>query len=176
MRFNDLSRDGVWTIPTAPREKQHGGVLKLPDMALRIIHAQPRFASNPYVFAGRDNGPLTGLGPLKRDLDKRAAEFLAMRESGGDKSVEGWRLHDCRRVARSLMSRAGVEPHVAERVLGHAVGSSVERVYDQHQFEEEKAHALQRLADAIEGIINPPPVGANVLKIPAKGSRRKAAQ
>ena len=32
-----------------------------------------------------------------------------------------WTLHDLRRTARSLMSRAGVRPEIAERVLGHAI-------------------------------------------------------
>jgi integrase len=32
-----------------------------------------------------------------------------------------WVLHDLRRTARSLMSRADVLPHVSERVLGHAI-------------------------------------------------------
>ena len=42
----------VWTIPTEAREKGNAGVLVLPEIALEIINAQPRFASNPYVFAG----------------------------------------------------------------------------------------------------------------------------
>jgi hypothetical protein len=32
-----------------------------------------------------------------------------------------WTLHDLRRTARSLMSRAGIDQHTAERVLGHAI-------------------------------------------------------
>jgi len=34
--------------------------------------------------------------------------------------VTGWTLHDLRRTARSLMSRAGVSADHAERCLGHA--------------------------------------------------------
>ena len=33
------------------------GVLVLPDAAREIIHAQPRLGDNPYVFAGRGDGP-----------------------------------------------------------------------------------------------------------------------
>ena len=43
------------------------------------------------------------------------------------------------------MARAGVQPHIAERVLGHAVGG-VEGVYDVHRYDAEKADALKRLA------------------------------
>ena len=52
MRWSDLE-DGVWKIPTAAREKGHGGDLLLPEMALSVLRTQPVFASNPFVFAGR---------------------------------------------------------------------------------------------------------------------------
>jgi len=35
--------------------------------------------------------------------------------------------------------------HIAERVMGHAIGG-VEGIYDQHHYFDEKADALQRLA------------------------------
>ena len=50
MKWSDLD-DGVWTIPKAPREKGTAGALPLPVAALAIINAQPRYSSNPYVFA-----------------------------------------------------------------------------------------------------------------------------
>ena len=60
-------------------------------------------------------------------------------------------LHDLRRTARSLMSRAGVLPHISERVLGHAM-KGVEGTYDRHQYRDEKGHALKALAGLIESI------------------------
>ena len=67
---------------------------------------------------------------------------------------DGWTVHDLRRTARSLMSRAGVRPDIAERVLGHAI-KGVEGVYDRHSYREEKAHALKALAGLIENILRP---------------------
>ena len=52
------------------------------------------------------------------------------------------------------MSRAGVRPDIAERVLGHAI-KGVEGVYDRHQYRKEKAHALNALAGLIENILRP---------------------
>ena len=69
-------------------------------------------------------------------------------------SIPKWRLHDLRRTARSLMSRAGIRPDIAERVLGHAI-TGVEGVYDRHSYREEKAHALRALAGLIENILRP---------------------
>ena len=45
--------------------------------------------------------------------------------------------------------------HISERVLGHSL-RGVEGVYDQHDYKEEKAEALKRLANHIEAIVHPP--------------------
>jgi integrase len=142
MRWADISDDGVWEIPTAPREKGHAGALRLPPIALDIIKAQPRFASTPFVFAGRGKGPINSFSKVKGSFDEAAG-------------VEGWVVHDLRRTARSLMSRAGVSSDHAERVMGHAI-PGVEGVYDRHAYFEEKAIALAKLAALIEHITHPP--------------------
>jgi hypothetical protein len=46
-----------------------------------------------------------------------------------------------------------VQPHVAERVLGHVVGG-VEGVYDVHRYDAEKTDALKRLARLITQIVD----------------------
>ena len=53
LQWDDISPDGVWTIRTEQGEKGNAGALQLPDIARQIIAAQPRFVSNPYVFAGQ---------------------------------------------------------------------------------------------------------------------------
>lgn len=140
MKWSDLSQDGVWTIATERGEKGNPGSLTPPKMALEIIAKQPRFMNNPYVFAAtRGSGPLNGFNKRKAAFDKACG-------------VTGWTLHDLRRTARSLMSRAGVRPDISERVLGHVI-AGVEGVYDRHRYDEEKADALRRLANLIEQII-----------------------
>jgi integrase len=141
MKWDDLA-DGEWTIPKEPREKDNAGTLVLPELALKIIDAQPRLGKNPYVIAGRGNGRFNGLSKAKRRLDARLS------------GVAPWQVHDLRRTARSLLSRAGVRPDIAERVMGHAI-AGVEGVYDRHSYRDEKADALRRLASLIETIINP---------------------
>jgi hypothetical protein len=59
LRFDDLDGD-VWRIRREPREKGAPVALKLPPAALAIITSQPRFAGSPFVFTGRNNGPLAG--------------------------------------------------------------------------------------------------------------------
>ena len=65
-----------------------------------------------------------------------------------------WVLHDLRRSARSLMARAGVADHIAERTLGHTI-RGVEGVYNRHDDAEEKADVLNKLARLIDTILNP---------------------
>lgn len=61
-------------------------------------------------------------------------------------------IHDLRRTARSLMSRAGVDPDHAERAIGHVI-PGVRGVYDRHAFLNEKRQALEKLAEEIERIV-----------------------
>ena len=107
-------------------------------MALEIIHKRPRFSSNPYVFsAARGRSHFSGFSKAKAALDKKVP-------------LPDWQLHDLRRTARTLMSRAGVQREHAERVLGHVIGG-VEGIYDKHHFDDEKTKALAALAGLMAG-------------------------
>jgi integrase len=141
LQWDDISPDGVWTIRTEEGEKGNAGALQLPDIARQIIARQPRFVSNPYVFAGQQG--------------RRA--FTSQNKAAFDQGcgVVGWRLHDLRRTARSLMSRAKVLSEHAEKVMGHAIGG-VEGIYDRHQYDVAKADALRKLAALVGRIVDPP--------------------
>jgi integrase len=174
MKWDDIE-DGEWSIPRDPREKETAGVLVLPAVARAIIKAQPQFDGNPYVFAGRgkrkktapEEGeskrepcPYQGFSAGKVALDAEVAKRLIDPETAKRRAETGlppippWQLHDLRRTARSLMSRAGVRPDIAERVMGHAIGG-VEGIYDRHSYRDEKADALAKLAALIDGIAHP---------------------
>jgi len=152
LKWDDISPDGLWTIATQVREKPNAGELQLPAQALEIIKAQPRLVGSPFVFATRGS------------FDNRAKKAFAAKAG-----VFGWRLHDLRRTSRTLLSRAGVQPHVAERVLGHAVGN-IESVYDKHKYTPEKGEALRKLAALIEHIVAGPTDGSNVVPFEATAS------
>jgi integrase len=144
IRWDDVA-GGIWTIRSEPREKGHGGPLPLPPTALAIIERQPRMGSSPYIFAAAySGGPFGDFSANKRKLDRAAG------------ISEPWVFHDLRRTARSLMSRAGVEFLLAERILGHSV-KGVAAIYDRHDYRDEKANALHRLANTVIGIVEPQP-------------------
>ncbi len=143
MRWADVTVDGVWNIPAEDREKGSGGALVLPEVAVDIIRSQKRIGSNPFVFAGRGGGHFNGFSPCKRRFDEKVG------------NLPRWTLHDLRRTSRSLLSRAGVRPDISERVLGHAQ-TGIEAVYDHHEYTDEKADALAKLAGLIALILDPP--------------------
>jgi integrase len=152
MRHPDIAQDGTWTIPTEKGEKSNAGELVLPKAALEIIRAQPRVDKNAHVFPGRGAGHVAGFSAMKPDLDKL---IVAAAKKAKAKPVEPWTLHDLRRTAKSLMARAGVRPDISERVLGHTI-TGVEGVYDRHDYRDEKAEALKKLAAQVAAILNPP--------------------
>ena len=95
--------------------------------------------------------PFSGFSKAKAALDEAIAK---LRKKEGRKPMLPWVLHDLRRTARSLMSRAGVSADVAERVIGHAI-PGVRGVYDRHNFLSEKGDALERLAVLVAQILDP---------------------
>ena len=95
MRWADIKDGGIWELPTEPREKGNIGAVRLPAAALAVIEAQPKFGSNPYVFAAARGQGHSRLRQAQSKFDQ-------------DCGVTGWTLHDLRRTARSLMPRAGV--------------------------------------------------------------------
>jgi integrase len=94
------------------------------------------------VFTATTDLPIVAFTKRKADFDKASG-------------TSGWRLHDLRRTARSLLSRAGVSSDHAERCLGHVSGG-IQGVYDRHEYYEEKKRAYEVLAAQIELIVRPP--------------------
>jgi integrase len=114
---------------------------------LGIIESQPHFSASPFVFAGCPSGHFNSWSQHKAELDAELKKMLP--------NMQPWTIHDLRRTARSLMSRAGVRPDIAERVLGHAI-AGVEGVYDRHDYLEQKADAMARVGALIKTIIGSP--------------------
>jgi integrase len=113
------------------------------------------------MAASRGPGHFSGYSKAKRQLDARVASLTT-------DAMPQWQLHDLRRTARSLMSRCGIRPDIAERVLGH-VQPGVMGVYDRHEYFAEKSDALERLARLIESIVVDTG-GGNVVSLVKRGA------
>jgi hypothetical protein len=130
-----------WVLPASRNKTKQDLCRPLSRAARAVLASLPRFASAPHVFTISGRTPLRNFGKPKARLDQMSG-------------TTGWTLHDLRRTARSLLSRAGIHPDISERCLGHAIGG-VRGVYDRHDFREQMAHAFEALAAQIERIVNP---------------------
>jgi integrase len=136
----DEIEGGVWTLPASRNKTGVPLARPLSKAALAIIAAQPQVG--PFVFSFSGERPIA-YDRVKTDIAQRA-------------NIADWRLHDCRRTSRTLLSRTGIAPDIAERCLGHAI-PGIRATYDRHSFEREMAHAFEALAAELERIVNPPP-------------------
>jgi integrase len=140
-----------WTLPAARNKTKVDLVRPLSRAARAILEALPK--AGPFVFTTNGATPISNFSNFKRQLDKASG-------------TKGWTLHDLRRTARSLMSRAGVPSDHAERCLGHVIGG-VRGVYDRHEYHAEKARAFEMLAGEIARIVE----GGSAKVVTMRGKR-----
>jgi integrase len=142
-----------WTLPASRNKTKLDLIRPLSLAARKIIGGLPK--AGPFVFTTNGTTPISNFSQFKRRLDAASG-------------TQGWTLHDLRRTARSLMSRAGVPSDHAERCLGHVIGG-VRGVYDRHEYHAEKQQAFEALAGIIERIVSGTQVG--VVQLKGRGKR-----
>lgn len=171
VRLNEMARlqrteirGDVAIVPgSRTKTKVDFAIALTPDLLAQIGNADDSPAGD-FVFS-TDFGEtsFSSFSKAKRRLDE---EIAVLRAEAGLPPMPPWRVHDLRRTARSLMSRAKVDTDIAERCLGHAL-PGVRGVYDWHEYLDEKRNGLERLAALIRSIVEPPP--ANVVKLQRDG-------
>jgi integrase len=162
-RRNEASRmtraelDGAdWLIPASRSKNKQDHLVPLSRKALEILAQVPAIGKpDGFVFTH------TGRRAY-RNFDADNAKLQARSDTAG------WTIHDLRRTARSLMSRAGVMADHAERALGHIIGG-VRGVYDRHEYRAEKLAAFEALAAMIDRILCPPAENVVPLRLPIPG-------
>ena len=135
----ELSGDD-WIVPGSRYKNKLDHVVPLSRAARDLLKSVQRIKGVKYIFTSGKK-PIGGFSKFKSSFDEKCG-------------VTGWTLHDLRRTARSLMSRAGVDSDHAERCLGHVIGG-VRGTYDRHAYYDEKKQAFEALASQIDRIINP---------------------
>jgi integrase len=150
LRRRELVDAGTWIIPGSRYKTKLDHLVPLSTAAQAIIEAQPCIGTGDLVFTFNGENPIVGFGRLKTTLDKASG-------------VAGWKIHDLRRTARTLMSRAGIPGDIAERCLGHAIGG-MRGIYDRHGYAAEKRRAFDALAAQVERIVHPPPASVVPLR------------
>jgi integrase len=147
MRWDELDGD-LWIIPGSRYKTKREHVVPLSNEALAVLANLPKIGPGRYVFTLNGETAMGGISNRKAAFDQQCG-------------VMDWTLHDLRRTARTLMSKSGVPPYVAEKCLGHVVGA-IERTYDRYAYLDEKRSAFDKLAKQVSSI-----VGENVVAIRA---------
>jgi integrase len=163
MHTSELEGD-LWTIPGERYKNKLDHVIPLTDEARALIGDKPAGCNGNSWFVFTTTGGakgFSGFSKAKRGLDSAIA---VIRVKAGRPPMPPWVLHDLRRTARSLMSRAKVPTDHAERALGHVMGG-VRETYDRYEYLEEKRVAFEALAALVSRILNPV---ANVEELAAR--------
>jgi integrase len=143
-KWQDVDVEGAtWTIPAENAKTGRESVVPLSAWALREFEALKRDSNHSaWVLptVGREEAGTRPVHPqqLTTSLSRCAARF---RKAG----IAAFTLHDLRRTCRTGLARLGIEPRIAERVLGHAQ-PRIAATYDVHSYASEKRAALERWA------------------------------
>jgi len=140
-KWQDIDMTGAtWTIRETKSGQPH--VVPLSHQALDLLRGMKAEKSVPsaLVFA---TAAATPLGNWDR-------ETKALQESSG---TEGWHRHDLRRTGATMLGEMGDLPDIVEAALNHvSIRSPLAATYNRSRYRPQVAAALQRLADALEGI------------------------
>ena len=160
--FDLLKR--LWLIPGARTKNGFDHLVPLSGMAMEILETLPRFTEGPFLFSTTGGArPVSGFSKAKVKADEIIRNHA---EKNGIDPVTDWVIHDLRRAIRSGLSKLGIAPEVAERVLNHLSGE-LERTYNLYEYQPEKTDALECWAQEVLNIVEPSP--DNVVKLKEHG-------
>ena len=155
MQWCEIDRDNaLWVMPADRTKSGRETEVPLSSLALEILDDLPRFTQGDYIFtATSGQRPVTSFSKMKTRADNLSG-------------VTGWRLHDLRRTARTGLAEIGIPEIIAEMVMNHAPRNVLARIYNRHEYAAEKRDALERWANRLREITEPPPL--NVVKLKTK--------
>jgi integrase len=146
-RWRDINIQArTWTIPETkngevhivPLSRQAMDMLRFRGLAKRSAKERPD--PGGLIFSTSAGSPL---GNWDR-------ETKALQEASG---TSGWTRHDLRRTGATMLGEMGELPDIIEAALNHAsIRSPLAATYNRSRYRPQVAAALQRLADALDGI------------------------
>ena len=151
-----------WVIAASRFKSEVAHVVPLSSPMVELLSTLPR--TNGRLF------PLArGItDDTKPKLDAHMLEILKQlaRERGEDPEavkLERWVIHDIRRTMRTRLTQLRVQTEVAEAVIGHGK-RGLERHYNLYEYADEKRDALERWAQWLNNLVEPPPDNVVALK------------
>lgn len=143
-------KNAQWHLPSERVKKGDGITIPLTEQVLAWLEElHMRACGSEYLFPARRASKLPHMG---KDTLNRAISKLFGREPGRKGQppnkmgeMDLFTVHDLRRTFRTLLSKCGVAPHIAERCLNHKLGKLTD-TYDVHDYLEERRAAHHNLS------------------------------
>ena len=131
----------TWTLQETKNGQPH--VVPLSNQAAALLEGRRPLEPLPaaLVFASDGGGPLA-------NWDRETKQLMAA--SG----TSGWTRHDLGRTGATMLGEMGELPDIIEAALNHvAIRSQLAATYNRSRYRPQVAMALQRLADALDGLV-----------------------
>lgn len=148
-----------WVIPAERVKSDRDFRVHLSQQAVAVLRRAKAHKSDAseFLFPGASGGA----------MDKMAVARALSRLADRTANCGGKRLrpHDLRRTFRTMLSRLGVLPHIAELCMNHQEAQTMRRVYDGHDYTADVADAWDKAGAHIEALRNG---GALVIPILAR--------
>ncbi len=111
-----------WLVPAARVKAKKDFLIPLSRAAAGLLDGLPLIGDGKTgpCFTTDGERPLAAFNQFKKAFDALCP------------IADRWTIHDLRRTARSLMSRAGVPADHAERAIGHVIGG-IRGIYDRYE-------------------------------------------
>jgi len=139
--WGDVNIDtGTWTLRETKNNQPH--VVPLPTQALDLLRTlkPEKPEADALVFATK-----TGAALGNWDRETKALQNKS--------KTADWTRHDLRRTGATMLGDMGELPDIIEATLNHvSIRSSLAATYNRSRYRPQVAAALQRLADALDGI------------------------
>jgi integrase len=147
-RWRDIDlHAATWTIRETKNGQPHVVPLSHLAVALLLERVPKDKNEKPTKPDAADLLFATATGEPLANWDRETK--IIMEASGTD----GWTRHDLRRTGATMLGEMGELPDIIEAALNHvAIRSQLAATYNRSRYRPQVAAALQRLADALDGI------------------------
>ncbi|KMV28822.1 hypothetical protein AB733_21575 [Photobacterium swingsii] len=136
-------KEKLWTVPVENSKNKTTITRPVPDFLVPVIKQLMALSSNDLLIHGR-----RGVG-----LDSPAFS-LRMKRAALAAGIDDFRAHGFRHTISTRLADMGVEPYIAEKLLGHKM-AGVMAVYNQGQYIDQINAAMNAYHDKIIGTNDP---------------------
>jgi integrase len=156
----------TWFIPKknvkGENSRKSDQLIFLSDFALAQFQALHLLTGHTlWAFPSRDNINHVCLKSISKQVGDRQTKFkkrtknLSRRVNNNSLVVgeQDWTPHDLRRTGSTMMQTLKIPREIINLCQNHAVGSSLDRHYLLHEFEDEKKEAWAKLGKQLEQIL-----------------------